>query len=206
MLLQIHPKNPDPRKVQIVIDCLNNGGVIIYPTDTIYGLGCDIYQNAAIERICRIKNIRLQESNFSIICHNFSHLSEFTKPIDTPVFRVMKKALPGPFTFILRANGNVPKVFKTKKKTVGIRIPDNNICREIVKELSHPIVSTSLHDTDRIIDYITDPEIIHEKYRDVVDIVVDGGFGKNKPSTIVDCSDGSFTILRQGLGIMENYL
>lgn len=206
MLLQIHPKNPDPRKIQIVIDCLSNGGVIIYPTDTVYGLGCDIYQNEAIERVCRIKKIKLQESNFSIVCYNFSHLSEFTRPIDTPIFRVMKKALPGPFTFILRANGNVPKVFKTKKKTVGIRIPDNSICREIVKQLSHPIVSTSLHDTDKIVDYITDPEIIDEKYGDMVDIVINGGYGRNKPSTIVDCSDGSFTILRQGLGVLGNYL
>jgi tRNA threonylcarbamoyl adenosine modification protein (Sua5/YciO/YrdC/YwlC family) len=205
MLLRIHPKNPDQRKIQIVIDCLKDGGIIIYPTDTVYGLGCDIYQRSAIERLCRVKGIKPEESNFSIVCHNFSHLSEFAKHIDTPVFRVMKKALPGPFTFILPANGNVPKVFKKKKRTVGIRIPDNNICREIVKQLEHPIVSTSLHAEDRVVDYITDPEILHEKYEKLVDIVIDGGYGNNIPSTVVDCSEGEFIVLRQGLGNIENY-
>jgi tRNA threonylcarbamoyl adenosine modification protein (Sua5/YciO/YrdC/YwlC family) len=206
MLLRIHPQNPEERKIKMAAECLIDGGVVIYPTDTVYGLGCDIYQPASVERICRIKGIRPEKSNFSIVCHDFSHLSDFTKQIDTPVFRVMRKATPGPFTFILPANNKVPKLFKGKKKTVGIRIPNNNICRLIVKELGHPIVSTSIHDDDRIIDYTTDPGIIYEKYKNLVDIVIDGGFGNNKPSTIVDCSDGNFTITRQGLGILENYL
>lgn len=206
MLLQIHPDNPEPRKIRMVIECLNDGGVIIYPTDTVYGLGCDIYRTASVERICQIKGIQPGRSNFSIVCYDFSHLSDFTRQIDTPVFRVMRKAMPGPFTFILQANSNVPKLFKGKKKTVGIRIPNNNICRQIVKELGHPIVSTSIHDDDKIVDYTTDPEIIHEKYQKIVDIVVSGGFGHNKPSTIVDCTDGSFTVLRQGLGKIEDYI
>lgn len=206
MLLQIHPVNPEPRKIRMVVECLNDGGVIIYPTDTVYGLGCDIYKTSSVERICQIKGIQPEKSNFSIVCYDFSHLSDFTKQIDTPVFRVMRRALPGPFTFILQANGNVPKLFKGKKKTVGIRIPDNIICRQIVKEMSNPIVSTSIHDEDKIIDYTTDPEIIHEKYKKLVDIVINGGFGHNRPSTIVDCSDGSFSIKRQGLGKLDEYL
>jgi len=206
MLLQIHPDNPEPRKIRMVVECLNDGGVIIYPTDTVYGLGCDIYKTASVERICQIKGIQLEKSNFSIVCYDFSHLSDFTKHIDTPIFRVMRRAMPGPFTFILPANGKVPKLFKGRKRTVGVRIPDNNICRQIVKELDHPIMSTSIHDEDKIRDYTTDPEIIYDKYENLVDIVIDGGFGHNKPSTIVDCSDGSFTITRQGLGKLEEYM
>jgi len=206
MLLQIHPDNPEPRKIRMVVECLNDGGVIIYPTDTVYGLGCDIYKTASVERICQIKGIQPEKSNFSIVCYNFSHLSDFTKHIDTPIFRVMRRAMPGPFTFILPANGKVPKLFKGRKRTVGVRIPDNNICRQIVKELDHPIMSTSIHDEDKIKDYTTDPEIIYDKYKNLVDIVIDGGFGHNKPSTIVDCSDGSLTITRQGLGKLEEYM
>jgi tRNA threonylcarbamoyl adenosine modification protein (Sua5/YciO/YrdC/YwlC family) len=206
MLLKIHPDNPELRKIKMIIDSLSQGGVIIYPTDTVYGMGCDIYDSNAVERICRIKGIRPEKSNLSILCYDFSHLSDFAKPIDTPIYRVMRKALPGPFTFILKANNNVPKLFKSKKKTVGIRIPDNNICREIVKELGHPIVSTSIHADDEVVDYITDPEIIHEKYKDLVDIVIDGGFGGNKPSTVVDCSEGEFVVKRNGLGNLDDYL
>jgi tRNA threonylcarbamoyl adenosine modification protein (Sua5/YciO/YrdC/YwlC family) len=206
MLLSIHPVSPDLRKIKMVIESLSHGGVIIYPTDTVYGMGCDIYDSGAVERICRIKGIRPEKANLSILCYDFSHLSDFAKPIDTPVYRVMRKALPGPFTFILKANSNVPKLFKSKKKTVGIRIPDNKICRDIVKELGHPIVSTSIHADDEVVDYITDPELIHDKYKDLVDIVIDGGFGGNKPSTVVDCSEGEFVVKRQGLGSINRYL
>ena len=206
MLLPIHPQNPNPRNFRILIDCLKSGGVVIYPTDTVYGMGCDIYNNKAVERICRIKGIKSEKANFSFICYDLSHISEYAKNLDTPVYKVMRKALPGPFTFILEANSNVPKLFKSSKKTVGIRIPDNKICLEIVKELGNPIMSTSIHDEDEIIEYTTDPELIHEKYKDLVDIVIDGGYGKNEPSTIVDCSKGGFEIIRQGLGNLETFM
>ena len=192
MLLKIHPDNPELRKIMMAVDCLKKGGVIIYPTDTVYGLGCDIYNSNAVERICKIKGMNPKKANLSILCSDFSHLSDFTSPIETSIFRVMKKALPGPFTFILKANSNVPKIFKHKKNTVGIRIPESNIAREIVKELGSPIVTTTIHDTDEIIAYTTDPEIIYDRYKNIVDIVIDGGFGNNMPSTIVDCSEGDF--------------
>lgn len=206
MLLKIYQENPEQRKLKTVIDCLKNGGVIIYPTDTVYGLGCDIYNLRAIERLCKIKGINPKKSNLAIVCHDFSHLSDFTSPIDTPVFRVMKKALPGPFTFILKANSNVPKIFKQKKNTVGLRIPDNSIPREIVRQLGNPIVTTTIHHSDEIISYATNPELIYEKYKNLVDIIIDGGFGNNKPSTIVDCSEGEFNIVRFGLGDLEQFL
>lgn len=206
MLLKIHPDNPEQRKIIMAVDCLKKGGVIIYPTDTVYGLGCDIYNSNAVERICKIKGMNPKKANLSILFSDFSHLSDFTSPIETSTFRVMKKALPGPFTFILKANSNVPKIFKHKKNTVGIRIPESNIAREIVKELGSPIVTTTIHDTDEIIAYTTDPEIIYERYKNIVDIVIDGGFGNNMPSTIVDCSDGDFEVVRQGLGDLEQYL
>jgi len=206
MLLRIHPDNPELRKIRIVADCLKNGGVIIYPSDTVYALGCDIYHPKAIERIYKIKNKDPRKSNFSFICFDMSHLSDFVFSIDTPVYRVMRKALPGPFTFIFKANSKVPKIFQSKKKTVGIRVPDNNICLELVKELGNPIITTSIHDDDEIIDYTTDPLLIYEKYEKLVDIVIDGGFGGNIPSTVVDCSDGGFTVLREGLGKLDDYL
>jgi tRNA threonylcarbamoyl adenosine modification protein (Sua5/YciO/YrdC/YwlC family) len=206
MLLEIHPENPEVRKIRMVAKTLSEGGIIIYPTDTVYGMGCDIYENGSVEKIYRIKGLKPEKSNLSILCYDLSQLSDFAKPIDTPIYRVMRKALPGPFTFILKANSNVPKLFKSKKKTVGIRVPDNKICREIVKELGHPIVSTSIHAEDQVIDYITDPEIINEKYGDLVDIVINGGFGGNRPSTVVDCSEGDFVIKRQGLGNLDDYL
>ena len=206
MLLEIHPENPETRKIRMVTKALSEGGIIIYPTDTVYGMGCDIYENGTVEKIYRLKGLRSEKSNLSILCYDLSQLSDFAKPIDTPVYRVMRKALPGPFTFILKANSNVPRLFKSKKKTVGIRIPDNKICREIVKELGHPIVSTSIHAEDQVIDYITDPEIINEKYGERVDIVINGGFGGNRPSTVVDCSEGDFVVKRQGLGNLDDYL
>ncbi len=206
MLLRINPKNPNYNEIAQVVTCLRDGGVVIYPTDTVYGIGCDINRQRAVERVCKIKGIDPEKANFSFICSDLSHLSDFTKPISTNVYKVMKKALPGPFTFILEANNNVPKLFRSKKKTVGIRIPDNIICIEMVKQLGNPIMSTSVHDDDEIIEYTTDPELIHEKYKDLVDIVIAGGYGNNEASTVVDCTEGEFTVIRQGLGALEEYL
>lgn len=206
MLLRINPNKPNFEEIEQVVKCLRDGGVVIYPTDTVYGIGCDINKQRAVERVCKIKNINPEKANFSFICHDLSHLSDFTKPIDTRTYKVMKKALPGPFTFILEANNSVPKLFKSTKKTVGIRIPDNLICREIVKHLGNPIMSTSVHDEDEIVEYTTDPEMIHEKYKDIVDIVIAGGYGNVEASTVVDCSEGEFTILRQGIGQLEEFI
>ena len=206
MLLRINPDKPSYDEIAQVVTCLRDGGVVIYPTDTVYGIGCDINRQRAVERVCKMKGIDPEKANFSFICSDLSHLSDFTKPVNTSTYKVMKKALPGPFTFILEANNNVPKLFKSKKKTVGIRIPDNTICLEIVKQLGNPIMSTSVHDDDEIIEYTTDPELIHEKYKDLVDIVIAGGYGNNEASTVVDCTTGDFTILRQGMGVLEEYL
>ena len=206
MLLRINPDKPNFDEIAQVVTCLRDGGVVIYPTDTVYGIGCDINKQRAVERVCKIKGVDPEKANFSFICSDLSHLSDFTKPINTSTYKLMKKALPGPFTFILEANNNVPKLFKSKKKTVGIRIPNNIICLEIVKQLGNPIMSTSVHDDDEIIEYTTDPELIHEKYKDIVDIVIAGGYGNNEASTIVDCTENEFTILRQGLGVLEDFL
>jgi len=206
MLLKIYPQNPNSRNLKLVTECLRDGGVIIYPTDTIYGLGCDIFQHKAVERICRIKNIKPEKANLSFICNDLSHITDFVFHIDTPIYKVLKKTLPGPFTYIFKANNNVPKILKSKKKTIGIRIPDNNIAREIVRQLGNPIMSTSIHDTDKIIEYPTDPEVIYERYKDAVDIVVDGGFGGNIPSTIIDCSGGEIKVIRQGLGDILEFI
>lgn len=206
MLLRINPDKPNYDEIAQVVTCLRDGGIIIYPTDTVYGLGCDIHKQRAVERVCKIKGIDPEKANFSFICSDLSHLSDFTKPISTHTYKIMKKALPGPFTFILAANNNVPKLFSSKKKTVGIRIPDNNICLEIVQQLGNPIMSTSVHDEDALIDYTTDPELIHEKYKDLVDIVIAGGYGNNEASTVVDCTHDEYTVLRQGLGVLEEYM
>ena len=206
MLIKIYPDNPNEKFIQQVVDVLKKGGIIIYPTDTVYGMGCDISNSKAIEKICKIRGIKPEKANFSIICYDLSHISDFTRQIDNETFRVIKKALPGPFTFIFNANKNVPKLLSSNKKTVGIRVPDNTIAREIVKMLGNPILSTSIHDDDEIIEYSTDPELIHEKYKDIVDLVIDGGYGDNEPSTIVDCSVGDFEILRQGKGKLDLYL
>jgi len=202
MLLKIYPNNPDPRLISKVIDCLNSGGIIIYPTDTVYGLGCDIYNKKAVERIAQVKGIKTEKANFSFICSDLSHISDFTRPISNEIYKLMKKNLPGPFTFILEANNKVPKLFQSKKKTVGIRIPDNNIIRTIVEEFGHPIMSTSVYDEDEIIEYTTDPELIYEKYKNIADIVIDGGYGDNEASTIVDCTQDETLIVRQGKGIL----
>ncbi len=206
MLLRINPNKPNFDEIAQVVKCLRDGGVVIYPTDTVYGMGCDINKQRAVERICKLKNIHPEKANFSFICSDLSHLSDFTKPIDTATYKLMKKALPGPFTFILEANNSVPKLFRNNKKTVGIRIPDNNICLEIVKQLGSPILSTSIHDEDEIIEYTTDPEMIHEKYKNLVDIVIAGGFGHVEASTVIDCTSGEPEILRQGLGVLEEFL
>lgn len=206
MLIRINPNKPNDTEITKVVECLRDGGIIIYPTDTVYGMGCDINKQRAVERVCKLKGIDPEKANFSFICHDLSHLSDFTRPISTSTYKLMKKALPGPFTFILEGNNNVPKLFKSKKKTVGIRIPDNAICLGIVQQLGNPIMSTSIHDDDELIDYTTDPEAIYEKYKDKVDMVIAGGFGNNEPSTIVDCTTDNYEILRQGLGILEEYL
>ncbi len=206
MLIKIYPDNPNEKVIQQVVDVLKKGGIIIYPTDTVYGMGCDISNSKAIDKICKIRGIKPEKANFSFICYDLSHISDFTRQIDNETYRVIKKALPGPFTFIFNANKNVPKLLSSNKKTVGIRVPDNTIAREIVKMLGNPILSTSIHDDDEIIEYSTDPELIHEKYKDIVDLVIDGGYGDNEPSTIVDCSVGDFEILRQGKGKLDLYL
>lgn len=201
MLLRTNPDIPDETTILKAVEVLRSGGIIIYPTDTVYGIGCDITQPKAIEKLCRIKGITLEKSNFSIICHDLSHLSDFTRPITNPVFRVLKKALPGPYTFILEANNSVPKIFQSKKKTVGIRVPKNAIVQAIVKTLGNPIVSSSVHDTeDELMDYFTDPEMIYEKFHDKADAVVNGGFGNLQASTVIDVSKGEFEVIREGLG------
>ncbi len=204
MLLKIYPENPNPRLVHQVVECLRNGGVIIYPTDTIYGIGCDITQPKAVERVARIRGIKLQKANFSFICHDLSQLSDFTKPLPNTIFKMMKRVLPGPYTFILNANNNVPRLVQSKKKTVGIRVPDNNIIRTLVEELGNPVMSTSVHDDDEIIEYTTDPELIYEKYGDLVDMVIDGGYGDNVPSTVIDCTSDEPEIIREGKGAVDD--
>ncbi len=201
MRLQLHPDNPQPRLVKQVIECLKDGGVIIYPTDTIYGLGCDIAQHKAVERICKIKNIDPQKAQLSFICRDLSHLSDYTKSIDTPLYRMLKSYLPGPYTFILPASKLVPKILQNKKNTIGLRVPDNIICRHILDTLGNPILSASLPG-DMVEEY-TDPEVMYEKFEHLVDFVIDGGIGGMVPSTIVDCTSNDWTILRQGLGEWE---
>lgn len=198
MLLRIHPKNPQQRLLLEVTECLKSGGVIIYPTDTIYGLGCDIFQPKAIERICQIKNIDPQKAQLSFICKDLSHLSDYTKSIDTPLYRILKNYLPGPYTFILPASKLVPKLLKSKKDTVGLRIPDNLICQSILENLGNPILSASL--PGEMVEEYTDPEIINEKFGKLVDYVIDGGVGGIVPSTVVDCTTDEWQVLRQGLG------
>ena len=198
MLIRIHPENPQPRLIKQVVECLKDGGIIVYPTDTIYGLGCDIMQPKAIERICKIKNIDPQKVQLSFICSDLSHLSDYTKSIDTPLYRMLKNYLPGPYTFILPASKLVPKILQTKKNTIGLRIPDNTICQHILDAMNNPILSTSL--PGEMVEDYTDPEIISEKFEHLVDFVIDGGIGGMVPSTIVNCTSDEWTILRQGKG------
>jgi len=198
MLLKLHPDNPQPRLLKQVAECLKSGGVIIYPTDTIYGLGCEIHQQKAVEKICRIKNVDPQKAQLSFICRDLSHLSDYTKSIDTPLYRMLKTYLPGPYTFILPASKQVPKILKSKKETIGLRIPDNIICRQILETLEDPILSASL--PGEMVEEYTDPEIIFEKFGDQVDFVIDGGPGGMKPSTVIDCTTDEWHVIRQGVG------
>jgi len=200
MLLHIHPDNPNPREIAIAVEALKNNGLIIYPTDTVYGLAWDINSPKAFDQIVRIKGKSALKENFSLICNDLSQVSQFTMHINNAVFKLLKRNLPGPFTFILNANNNVPRFYKTKKKTVGIRIPNNNIAIELVNRLGNPIMTTSLHDEDEILEYMTDPELIHDKYEHQVDFVIDGGYGNNEASTVVDCTGDEIEILRQGIG------
>jgi tRNA threonylcarbamoyl adenosine modification protein (Sua5/YciO/YrdC/YwlC family) len=207
MLLHLHPVNPQPRNIRTIVECLLDGGVIIYPTDTIYGLGCDIFQHKAIERICRIKQVDPAKAQLSFICHDLSDLSNYTKSISTPLYRLLKNYLPGPYTFILPASKQVPKILKSRKDTIGLRIPDNIIARSLVKELGHPILSSSLpgdfgvHAPESpLVEEYTDPEMIEEKFKNLVDIVIDGGIGGILPSTVVDCTGDEPVIIRKGLG------
>ena len=201
MLLHLHPDNPQPRNIKTIIECLQNGGVIIYPTDTIYGLGCDIFQPKAIEKICRIKNLNPKKAQLSFICHDLSDMSQYCKSIDTPLYRLLKKHVPGPYTFILPASREVPRILKNKKDTIGISVPDNNIARTIVKQLGHPIISTSL--PGDFVEEYTDPELIYEKFEHLADIVINAGIGKMTPSTVIDCTLESPEVIRVGAGVWE---
>lgn len=202
MLVSIHPDNPDPKRMRQVIDVLKDGGVIIYPTDTVYSIGCDLMNTKAVNRVAQIKGLKPEKANFSLICYDLSHISEYAR-IETADYKLMKKSLPGAFTFILNGSSKLPKLFKSNKKEVGIRVPDNNIARELVRLLGNPLIATSVHDEDEVIEYTTDPELIYEKYRDQVDLVINGGFGHNEASTIVDLTSGEATIVRQGIGILD---
>ncbi|MCG8410368.1 MAG: threonylcarbamoyl-AMP synthase [Bacteroidales bacterium] len=199
MLLKIHPDNPNPREISQAVKALQNNGLIIYPTDTVYGLAWDINSPKAFDKIVRIKGKNALKENFSLVCSELSQISQFTLHISNPIFKLLKRNLPGPFTFILNANNNVPRFYKSKKKTVGVRIPDNNIAIELVNRLGHPFMTTSLHDDDEILEYMTDPELIYEKYENQVDHVIDGGYGNNQASTVVDCTSDEINILRQGI-------
>lgn len=203
MLIKLYEENPNPRDVSKIVDILRKGGVIIYPTDTVYGLGCDINNPKAVERVARIKGVKLEKANFSFICSDLSHLADYTKQVNTNIYKLMRRLTPGPFTFILPASGNVPNLFKSKKKTVGIRIPKSNICQAIVAELGNPIMTTSIKNHDELLEYTTDPELIYEEYFKLVDAVIDGGFGNNQASTVLDCTSGDYEIIRQGIGIVD---
>lgn len=200
--IKIYNENPNPKEVQKIVKVLQNGGLIIYPTDTVYGLGCDFTNTKALEKIARIKGVKLEKSNFSFICNDLSHLSDYVKQIDTPTYKILKRALPGPYTFILPGSTSLPKVFK-KKKTVGIRVPDNSIAKILVEILGNPIISTSIRDDDDVIEYTTDPELIYEKWKDIVDVVIDGGYGDNEASTVIDLTDSVPIVIREGKGSLD---
>lgn len=199
-ILKMHPENPPQRALNRVREVLENGGVIVYPTDTVYSFGCDLRQGKAIDRVARIKGLKKEKADFSIIFYDLSHLADYTMQVDTPTYKILKRNLPGPYTFILKANNTVPRIFKNKKKTIGIRIPDHNIPRSIVQELGNPIIASSVHDDDEIIEYTTDPDLIAEKYQGQVDLVIDGGIGTLEASTVVDLTSGEPELLREGKG------
>ena len=200
--IRIYEENPNPKEIKKVVDVLRKGGLVIYPTDTVYGLGCDITNTKALEKIARIKGIKLAKANWSFICTDLSNLSDYVRQIDTATFKILKRALPGPYTFILPGNNNLPKEFK-KKKTVGIRVPDNSIVKALVEELGNPIVSTSIRDDDDVLEYTTDPELIYEKWDNLVNVVIDGGYGGNVGSTIIDVSTGYPEVIREGKGSLD---
>ena len=199
MFLHIHPDNPNPRHIKTVVECLLDGGVIIYPTDTIYGLGCDIFQHKAVEKICRIKNVDAQKAQLSFVCYDLSDMSKYTKSISTPLYRLLKSYLPGAYTFILPASKEVPKILKSKKNTIGLRVPNNNIARTMVHELNHPLLSASL--PGEMVEEYTDPELMYENFKNLVDIVIDGGIGGMIPSTVIDCTKDDYEVIRQGAGV-----
>ena len=200
MYLKIHPDNPGNRQIQSVCEVLQKGGIIVYPTDTVYAFGCDILNHRAVDKIAMLKGIRSDKANFSFIFSDLSQLSDYTRVFNNSVFKLMKAYLPGPYTFILPARNNIPRIFQSKKKTIGIRIPDNKIPLDLVRELGHPIMTTSIHDEDELIEYTTDPELIWDKYKGQVDAVIDGGYGKNEPSTVIDCTGDEPVVIRQGIG------
>lgn len=200
--VKLYNENPNPKEIDKIVKVLQKGGVIIYPTDTVYGLGCDITNAKALERVAKLKGVKLDKANFSFVCNDLSHLSDYVKQIDTPTYKILKRALPGPYTFVLPGSNSLPKTFK-KRKTVGIRVPDNNIARSIVEALGNPIVSTSIHDEDEIIEYTTDPELIFEKWQNLVDLVVDGGYGDNHASTVIDLTAEEPEVIREGKGDLD---
>lgn len=202
MILEIHPENPEGRKIDEVVKILDKGGIIIYPTDSVYSMGCSLLKKRSLEKLAWLKGLKLKKANFSIICHDMSHLAEYTKVPDRPTYKILNKNLPGPFTFILPASSQIPKLFESNKKTVGFRIPDHPIILDIVKALGHPIVTTSIHTEDEILEYETDPHQIAEKWENRVDLIIDGGFGQNRASTVVDLTNG-VDIIRQGIGELE---
>lgn len=198
--IKLYEENTNPKDLKLVTECFKDGGVVIYPTDTVYTMGCDIESRDGIERVARIKNVKPEKADFSFVFYDLSHISEYTRQFDSQVFKILKRNLPGPFTFILEANNSIPRLFRNKKRTLGIRVPDNTICRNMVDKLERPIISSSIHDEDEVIEYTTDPELIFEKYENLVDLVVDGGYGNNEASTVVDLSQGEVEIIRQGIG------
>jgi len=203
MLIRIHPDSPQQRQILAVVDCLRKGGVIIYPTDTVYGIGCDINNRRAVERICQIRNIKPDKAQFSFICSDLSNISEYCSQIDNGIFKLMKRVLPGPYTFILGATSKVPKIFHSKKHTVGIRVPNHAIPLAIVRELGNPIMTASVHDTDQMVEYSTDPELIYERFEGLVDMVIDGGYGGLEASTVLNCADGTVEVVREGKGAID---
>lgn len=203
IFLKLYADNPEQKKIDRIVEVLRNDGVIIYPTDTVYGIGCSINSRSAIDRVARFKGIKPGKERFSLIFNSLSQISEYVKNIHTPTFKVMKKALPGPYTFILESSNKLPKLLNSSKKTVGVRIPDHNIPRTIVQQLGHPIITTSIRDEDEIVEYSTDPGLIKEKFAHMVDLIIDGGYGNNIPSTVIDCTGNEFEVLREGLGELD---
>ncbi|AZJ31220.1 L-threonylcarbamoyladenylate synthase [Tenacibaculum mesophilum] len=200
--IKLYNDNPNPKEIEKIVKVLQNGGLVIYPTDTVYGLGCDITNTKALEKVARIKKVKPEKANFSFVCNDLSHLSDYVKQIDTATYKILKRALPGPYTFVLPGSNSLPKAYK-KRKTVGIRVPDNNIARAIVAALGNPIVSTSIHDEDEVLEYTTDPELIFEKWQNIVDVVVDGGYGDNHASTVIDLTTDEPEVIREGKGSLD---